>query len=233
VPGEALPRRRSRLPVPGPGSLRYPDRVVPRLTIRAAAHRKPNPAGTHPSERQAQRTPLASIGVAHTWVICTLGSSPPGAPEQPECLGLPARLEPGDQVAEPLGAADPGRVHERGQPQPLRGLGQPGRPQPGGVQPRQDMQTVICPESAGAPGARSRDGDDRGMKAFPQRPARSQPGNSTTGGKAMTARNDQMTSFTYTTYIHLYLHDVHPRHARAGLAGPHRPCRHEALLAAP
>jgi hypothetical protein len=27
-------------------------------------------------------------------------------------------------------------------------------------------------------------------------------GSTTTGGKAMTARNDQMTSFTYTTYIH-------------------------------
>jgi len=41
----------------------------------------------------------------------------------------------------------------------------------------------------------------------------------------MTARNGQVTSFTYT-------YDVHPRHARAGLAGPHRPHRHEALLAA-
>ena len=30
----------------------------------------------------------------------------------------------------------------------------------------------------------------------------SQPGNSRTGGKAMAARIDQMTSFTYTTYIH-------------------------------
>src|ERR1035441_651435 len=31
----------------------------------------------------------------------------------------------------------------------------------------------------------------------------------------------------------LYLHDLHSRHARAGLAGPHRPRLHEALLAAP
>jgi hypothetical protein len=30
----------------------------------------------------------------------------------------------------------------------------------------------------------------------------SQPGNSRTGDRAMAARIDQMTSFTYTTYIH-------------------------------
>jgi len=51
------------------------------------------------------------------------------------CLGLPARGQPGDQVAEPLGAADPGRRHEHGQPEQPGGLGQPGRPQPAGIQP--------------------------------------------------------------------------------------------------
>ena len=48
------------------------------------------------------------------------GIMPPGRPEQPHRLGLAGRLQPGDQVAEPLGAADPGRVHERGQPEQLR-----------------------------------------------------------------------------------------------------------------
>ena len=55
----------------------------------------------------------------------------PGRPEQPDRLGLAGRLQPGDQVTEPLGAADPGGVHERGQPEQLRAVGQPGRPQPG------------------------------------------------------------------------------------------------------
>ena len=65
------------------------------------------------------------------------GIMAPGRPEQPHRVGLAGRLQPGDQVAEPLGAADPGRVHERGQAQQLRAVGQPGRAQPGGVQPGQ------------------------------------------------------------------------------------------------
>ncbi|MGO9501600.1 MAG: SRPBCC domain-containing protein [Streptosporangiaceae bacterium] len=40
----------------------------------------------------------------------------------------------------------------------------------------------------------------------------------------MAVRTDQMTT---------YLHDLHPRRARTGLAGPHRPGHDEALLAAP
>ena len=59
------------------------------------------------------------------------------APSSRDRVGLAGRLQPGDQVAEPLGAADPGGVHERGQPQQLRAVGQPGRAQPGGVQPGQ------------------------------------------------------------------------------------------------
>ena len=42
------------------------------------------------------------------------------APSSRTACGLAARLQPGDEVAEPLGAADPGRAHERGQPQQLR-----------------------------------------------------------------------------------------------------------------
>jgi predicted transcriptional regulator len=54
----------------------------------------------------------------------------------------PARGQPGDQVAEPLGAADPGRRHERGQPEPPGGLGQPGRPQSAGIQPGRPATAV-------------------------------------------------------------------------------------------
>ena len=64
---------------------------------------------------------------------CRRAAAPPG---------LTGRLQPGDQVPEPLGAADPGRVHERGQPQQLRAISQPGRAQPGGVQPRQPAPAV-------------------------------------------------------------------------------------------
>lgn len=55
-------------------------------------------------------------------------------PQQPDRLLLAGRLQPGDEIPEPLRAADPGRVHERGQPEQLRAAGQPGRAQPGGVQ---------------------------------------------------------------------------------------------------
>jgi hypothetical protein len=41
-----------------------------------------------------------------------------------------------------------------------------------------------------------------GMKASLMGWHHSQPGNSRTGDRAMAARIDQMTSFTYTTYIH-------------------------------
>ena len=66
--------------------------------------------------------------------------------EQPDRVGLAARLQAGDQVAEPLRAADPGRRHERGQPEQLRAVGQPRRPQPGGVQPGQAAPAVQRPD---------------------------------------------------------------------------------------
>jgi hypothetical protein len=65
-----------------------------------------------------------------------------GRAEQPHRRGFARGLEPGDQVAEPLGAADPGRVHERGQPEQFRDIGQPGRAQPAGVQPGQARPAV-------------------------------------------------------------------------------------------
>ncbi len=48
----------------------------------------------------------------------------------------------GDQVTEPLGAADPGSMHERGQAQQVGAVPQPGRAQPGGVQPGQPAPAV-------------------------------------------------------------------------------------------
>ena len=60
----------------------------------------------------------ASIPPAGSWL--------PGRPEQPYRVGFGGGLQPGDQVAEPLGAADPGRRHERGQAERLCDLGQPG-----------------------------------------------------------------------------------------------------------
>ena len=61
----------------------------------------------------------------------------PGRPEQPDRVGLGGGFQAGEQVAEPLGAGDPGGVHERGQPEQVRDVGQPGGAQPGGVQPGQ------------------------------------------------------------------------------------------------
>jgi len=61
------------------------------------------------------------------------GAPPPAAALRQLLL----RLEPGDQVAEPLGAGDPGGVQERGQSEQVRDLGQPGGAQPAGVQPGQ------------------------------------------------------------------------------------------------
>ena len=69
-----------------------------------------------------------------------------GLPEQPDRLSLAGRVQPGDQVAEPLGAADPGRVHERGQPEMFRAVGQPGGAQPAGVQPREPGPAVQGPD---------------------------------------------------------------------------------------
>ena len=69
----------------------------------------------------------------------------------------------------------------------------PGSPGPGASQPPQTpgkrwrafaLLTAAC-----------------GYEGFPQGLAPLRTGNMTTGGKAMTTRNDQMTSFTYTTYI--------------------------------
>ena len=64
------------------------------------------------------------------------------------------------------------------------------------------MQNVLCTEGAAPPA-----GTRAACLAARPRASRKgwhhvKTGNTTTGGKAMTARNDQMTSFTYTTYIH-------------------------------
>ena len=64
------------------------------------------------------------------------------APSSRTAVGLVCGFQPGYQVTEPLGAADPGGVHERGQPQQPRAVPQPGRPQPGRVQPRQAAAAV-------------------------------------------------------------------------------------------
>ena len=64
------------------------------------------------------------------------GCSPLPA-QQRDRLGLVARVEGGEQVAEALAAGDPGGVHERGQPDLCGAVTQPGRAQPAGVQPRQ------------------------------------------------------------------------------------------------
>jgi hypothetical protein len=72
-------------------------------------------------------------------------------PEQAHRPGLAGRLEPGDQVAEPLGTADPGGVHERGQAEQFRAVGQPGRPQPGRVKPRQAGAAVQRGGAAAGP----------------------------------------------------------------------------------
>ena len=75
------------------------------------------------------------------------------------------RFQRGEQVAEPLGAGDPGGVHERGQAEQPGAVGQPGHPQPGGLQPGQ-------PGPAGQrPGQRGRD-----VLAHGAGPAGNQPG---------------------------------------------------------
>ena len=59
------------------------------------------------------------------------------AAEQRDRVLLAAGVQGGDDVAEPLAAGDPGGVHERGQADQLRAVGQPGGAQPAGVQPGQ------------------------------------------------------------------------------------------------
>jgi hypothetical protein len=79
----------------------------------------------------------ALVNLASRSRITPPAGSLPGRPEQPHRFGLFRGFQAGDQVAEPLGAVDPGRVHERGQPEQLRAVSQPGGAQPAGVQPGQ------------------------------------------------------------------------------------------------
>jgi len=62
---------------------------------------------------------------------------------------FPGGFQAGEQVAEPLGAGDPGSVHERGQPEQVRDAGQPGGAQPGGVQPGQPGPAGQRPDQRG------------------------------------------------------------------------------------
>ena len=62
-----------------------------------------------------------------------MAGRPPAVARPP----FPRPAQAGDQVAEPLGAADPGRLHERRQAEQLPAAGQPRRAQPGGIQPGQ------------------------------------------------------------------------------------------------
>ena len=61
-----------------------------------------------------------------------------------------AGLQGGGEVAEPLAAGDPGGVHERGQAEALRDLGQPGRPQPAGIQPGSPVPPASARASGGS-----------------------------------------------------------------------------------
>ena len=62
---------------------------------------------------------------------------PGRAGQQGDRVGFGAVVQAGDDVAELLAAGDPGGVQERRQADQRRGLGQPGGPQPAGVQGRQ------------------------------------------------------------------------------------------------
>ena len=111
-------------------------RHMPASRARTLSCRGRTPMGSMASIRGA--TPEASMIPSNTATGIMAGGPPrAAAPRRPR-----RPLQAGDQVAEPLGAADPGRVHERGQPQQVRGLGQPGRPQPAGVQPGQPAPAV-------------------------------------------------------------------------------------------
>ena len=103
---------------------------MPSSRVRTSSCRARTPAGRSTSIRGA--APERSV------MSCRAGSGITGG--QPRGAGprRPRRRVPGgEQVAEPLGAGDPGGVHERGQPDELGGVGQPGGTQPGGVQPGQ------------------------------------------------------------------------------------------------
>ena len=129
-----LPAARSAPGAPGSGgrAARRPGSgTCPASRVRTLSCRARTPAGSMASIRGA--APEASMTSSER----RQRDHRRAAPEQPDRLGLAGRLQPGDQVAEPLGAADPGCVHERGQPELLRAVGQPGRAQPGGVQPGQ------------------------------------------------------------------------------------------------
>ena len=63
--------------------------------------------------------------------------APGRAAEQGDRLLLAAGVQRGDDVAQPLGAGDPGGVQEGGQADQGSSVGQPGGAQPGGVQRRQ------------------------------------------------------------------------------------------------
>ena len=94
-----------------------------------------------------------------------------GPPQQPHRVGSGGGLQPGGQVAEPLGAADPGRVHERGQAEQLRAVPQPGRAQPAGVQPRQARPAIqrFDQRTGDVPAARIGAAADQGVLREPGR----------------------------------------------------------------
>jgi hypothetical protein len=68
-----------------------------------------------------------------------IAGGPPRAAGPP---GFAGRLQPGNEITQALGAADPGHMHERGQPEQLRAVGQPRRPQPRCIQPGQPGSPV-------------------------------------------------------------------------------------------
>ena len=101
----------------------------------------------------------------------TSGTASTAAPQQPDRGGLARRVQHGEQVAEPLGAGDPGGVHgEGGQPQLLCAVAQPGHPQPGGLQPGQPPPpdsdrisgVVTFPACRVTPGDQASPGERRG-----------------------------------------------------------------------
>jgi hypothetical protein len=115
-------RRRGRASCPAAGSGRSVAGPAPR---RAAG-----PRSAARCRRRPGRLPVPAAG---SW---------PGGSQKADRGRLARGFQAGDEVAEPLGAADPGRVHERHQPEQLAAVSQPGRPQPGGIQPRQPVPAV-------------------------------------------------------------------------------------------
>ena len=110
---------------------------MPASRVRTLSCRGRTPIGRAASIRGA--TPEASMTASNALAGIMAARC---RPEQPYRVGFGGGLQPGDQVAEPLGAADPGRCHERGQAEQPGDLGQPGRAQPGGVQPGQPAPAV-------------------------------------------------------------------------------------------